>query len=98
MYIYHGLTLVAQTVKNLPAIWKTQVWSLGWEDPPEKERLPTQVFWPGESHGLYSPWGRKESDTTERLSLSTFPQGTKPYDVAPKQTNKKPLINVDCGV
>ena len=29
------------------------------------ERLPTPVFWPGEFHGLYSPWGRKESDTTE---------------------------------
>ena len=25
---------------------------------------------PGEFHGLYSPWGRKESDPTERLSLS----------------------------
>ena len=27
-------------------------------------------FWPGEFHGLYSPWGHKELDTTERLSLS----------------------------
>ena len=27
-------------------------------------------LWPGEFHGLYSSWGRKESDTTERLSLS----------------------------
>ena len=27
------------------------------------------LFWPGEFHGLYSPWGRKESDTTERLLL-----------------------------
>ena len=35
-----------------------------------RERLPTPVFWPGEFHGLYSPWGRKESDTTERPSLS----------------------------
>ena len=26
---------------------------------------PLQGFWPGEFHGLYSPWGRKESDTTE---------------------------------
>ena len=26
-------------------------------------------FWPGEFHGLCSPWGCKESDTTERLSL-----------------------------
>ena len=34
-----------------------------------RERLPTPVFWPGEFHGLYSPWGRKESDTTEQLSL-----------------------------
>ena len=29
--------------------------------------LPTPVFWPGEFHGLYSPWGHKESDTTEHL-------------------------------
>ena len=36
-----------------------------------RERLPTPVFWPGEFHGLHSPCGCKESDTTERLSLST---------------------------
>ena len=34
----------------------------GWEDPLEKGRLHTLVFWPGEFLGLYSPWGRKESD------------------------------------
>ena len=34
-----------------------------------RERLPTPVFWPGEFLELYSPWGHKESDTTERLSL-----------------------------
>ena len=27
--------------------------------------LPTPIIWPGEFHGLYSPWGRKETDTTE---------------------------------
>ena len=37
--------------------------------PWRRERLCTPVFWPGEFHGLYSPWGHKESDTTERLSL-----------------------------
>ena len=37
--------------------------------PWRRERLPTPVFWPGESHGLYSPWGHKELDTTEPLSL-----------------------------
>ena len=31
--------------------------------------LPTPVFWPGEFHGLYSPRGCKELDTTERLSF-----------------------------
>ena len=36
------------------------------------ERLPTPVFWPGEFHGLYSPWGLKESDMTETFtSLKT---------------------------
>ena len=51
-------------------MWETWVWSLGWEDPWRKERLPTPVFWPGEFHGLWSPWGCKESDMTEQLSLS----------------------------
>ena len=37
--------------------------------PWKRERLPTPVFWAGEFHGLYRPWGHKESDTTERLSL-----------------------------
>ena len=61
---------MAQLVKNPPAMWETRVWSLGWEDHLRRERLPTPVFWPGEFHGLYSPWGCKESDMTERLSLS----------------------------
>ena len=33
--------------------------------PWRRERLPSPVFWPGEFHGLYSPWGHKESDMTE---------------------------------
>ena len=40
--------------------------------PWRRERLPTPVFWPREFHGLYSPSGRKESDTTEWLSLSNI--------------------------
>ena len=31
------------------------------------------MFWPGKFHGLYSPWGCKELDTAEQLSLSLFP-------------------------
>ena len=34
---------------------------------------PHPVFWPGEFHELFSPWGHKESDTTERLSLLAKP-------------------------
>ena len=39
--------------------------------PGEGKGYPTSVFWAGELHGLYSPWGHKESDTTERLSQVT---------------------------
>ena len=49
--------------------------AVGWEDPLEKERLPTPAFWPGEFHGLYRPWGRKELDMLNDfhfLSLSLF--------------------------
>ena len=38
--------------------------------PWRRERLPTPVFWPGKFPGLYRPWGLKESDKTEWLSLS----------------------------
>ena len=66
---YSWASLVAQLVENLPAMWETWVWFLGWEDPLEKGKAITPVFWPGEFHGLHSPWGRKESDTTARLLL-----------------------------
>ena len=32
--------------------------------------LLTPVSWPGEFQGLSGPWGHKESDTTEQLSLN----------------------------
>ena len=58
-----GASLVAQLVS-------LQCWRPGFDlwvgkIPSRMERLPSPVFWPGEFHGLYSPWGRKESDTTE---------------------------------
>ena len=63
---------MALVVKNPPANAETQgtwVRSLGQEDPLEKG-IPTPVFLPREFHEQrsltgYSPWGRKESDTTE---------------------------------
>ena len=61
---------MSQTVKNLHAMQETWVRSLGWEVPLEKGMATPSplVFWPGEFHGPYSPWGRKELDTTEQLS------------------------------
>ena len=71
---YHTrASLVAQLVKNSPAMWETWVQFLGWEDPLEKGMTTHSsilVFWPGGFHGLYSPWGHKELDMTEHLSLS----------------------------
>ena len=55
-------------VKNLPAMKKTQVGSLGQKIPWRRSWLPTPVFLPGEPQGQrslagYSLWGHKESDT-----------------------------------
>ena len=68
---------MAQTVKNLPTMqrpgfdpWVRKIpWRRKWQ--------PTPVFLPGDSHGQrslvgYSPWGHKESDKTEKLTLSLF--------------------------
>ena len=63
---------MAQTVKRLSTMQETRVQSLGWEDPLEKEMAihSSAIAW--KSYGQrslvgYSPWGHKESDTTERL-------------------------------
>ena len=67
---------MAQLVKNLPAMQETWVQSLGWDHPLEKGKatLPTPVSWPGEFHGLHSPWGRAESDPTEWLAFHFIEQ------------------------
>ena len=83
-------SLVAQLIKNPPAMQETWVRSLGWEDPLEKGKatyssiLAWRILWTVcIVHGVaksrtrlsdlhfqrrlagYSPWGHKESDTTE---------------------------------
>ena len=70
---------MAQTVKHLPTMWETWVRSLGREDPLEKAMATHSSTLSGKSRGRkilvgYSPWGLKESDTTERLHL-TLPNG-----------------------
>ena len=64
-------SLMAQRLKRLPTMcrrpgfdpWVRKIpWRRKWQSTP--------VFLPGESHGWRSPWGRKESDTTEQLHLN----------------------------
>ena len=64
-----GLPLWLRLVKNLPASGRPGFDPWVGKIPWRRERLPTPVLWPGQFHGLYSTWGCKESDTTERLSL-----------------------------
>ena len=54
----YWVSLVAQTVKRLPAMWETGVWSLGQEDPLDKETathsstLAWKIPWMEENGGL----------------------------------------------
>ena len=64
---------MAQTVKHLPAMWKTQVRSLGWEDPLKKEMATHtstpawKIKWTEECgrqatvHGVVKSWTRLQS-------------------------------------
>ena len=67
--------MVAQMVRCLPAMREIQVQSLGREDPLEKGMathssiLAWKILWTEEPGG-YIPWGRKESDMTERLHFN----------------------------
>ena len=72
---------MVQRVKNLRVMQVTWVRSLVLKENPEKSiqptpvLQPTPVFLPREFHGLrilvgYSPWGRKEANTAEQLTLS----------------------------
>ena len=78
-----GASLVAHTVKNLPSVWETQVRSLGWEDPLEKEMATYSriIAWKIPWKEDYTPWGRKESDMNERLHFTGM-QHTRVYPVA----------------
>ena len=68
---------MAQSVKNPPAMQETRLQFLGRDDPLEEERathssiLAWRLPWTEEPVG-YSPWGHKESDMIEQVSVSLF--------------------------
>ena len=83
----HEASLVAQMVKNLPAMQEAWVWSLGQEGPLEKgiathsSILGWRTPWTEEPA---SPRGRRESDATEQLTLA----------LPSKVKNRRHLIHV----
>ena len=72
--LYIGI--VTSLSHSSPAIWETWVRSLGWEDPLKKGKATHSSVLPiPEFHGLYSPWGCKESDPTEWLARALSVDG-----------------------
>ena len=85
--IHLSISLVAQTVKNLPAMWEIWVWSLGWEDPLEKGMatlssiLAWRIPWteePGELQSLGSQrvghdWVTNTRSVDRLIDLSIHP-------------------------
>ena len=72
LYIYKHVG-IAQSVKNLPAVQETPVQSWVGKIPWRRKWQAIPISLPGKSHGQrslvgYSPWGRKESGTTELLT------------------------------
>ena len=63
---------VTETVKKMPAVQESRVWSLGWEDLLEKDMATHSSILalkiPMDRRARWATWGHKESDMTERLS------------------------------
>ena len=61
---------MAQTVKNMPAVWEIQVQSLGWEDPLEKEMATHSSIlmdggaWWATDHGVTKSWTQLSPHTS----------------------------------
>ena len=80
MYLLNWASLVAQVVKNLPAMQETWVWSLGWEDPVEKGMathssiLAWRSPWTEEPGGLQSMGSQRviHSLVTNTFNLYLF--------------------------
>ena len=86
---------MVQTVKNLPGMWNTWVQTLGWEESLKKgmatlsSLLSWRIPWTEEPDSL---WGRKESNTTEQLTLSFHFKTL--FTVCGYQLLTKPLVVV----
>ena len=69
---YFWVSLMAQLVKNLPAMRKTWVGKIPWK----RAWQPTPVFWPGAFHGLLQSmgWQKVDHDRTTFTSMHFYPK------------------------
>ena len=67
LYSNNGTSVVAQTIRNLPAVRKTPVWSFSGKIPQRRAWQPIPVFLPGESHGEEP--GRLQSMGSQKVGL-----------------------------
>ena len=80
-----------QTVKNLPAMWETQVQFPGWDNPLEKG-MTWRIPWTQEPGGLQSmEWQRIRHDWATNnltLTLNMYRYGLLQKDLTPKMSHK----------
>ena len=60
---YSWASLVAQLIKNLPALWETWVHTLGWEDPLKKGKA---------THSSILAWRIQSMGSQSQIRLSDF--------------------------
>ena len=94
---------MAQLVKNLPEIPETWIRSLGWEDLLEKGKATHSLILSWRIHGLYTPWGHKESDMTNfqvntGYSVEMILEGIRdPSEIYCKYPGKKEMMVCEPG-
>ena len=89
--------MAAESVKNLPAVWETWVWSLDWEEPLEKKMathfsiLAWRIPWTEEPGGLQSIGSQRVRHDWATNRLSDTPQGNWDPTSYMEQPKKKRL-------
>ena len=103
LYMWKWASLLAQMVKNPPAVQEPRFDPWVGKIPWRREWQPTPVFLPGEVHGQrslvgFSPWGRKELDTAERLTLSYMKMVSNWWENIKDSRDFRKLLKGDFGL
>ena len=90
---------MAHSVKNLPVMQETGSTPWVGKIPWRRKWLPTPIFLPGEFYGPRSlvgcsPWGHKESDMTEHLSMTVMTRELSSHMVCGQKTKMENRNNI----